>query len=1007
MKTINEPLDQSMSARRRSPMTLIYAVAIAVTFLAMSGKAGNILVNPGFETTVFTSSGWQQHSLETWSSGPASSVNGTEANGTPINIKLVRTANDGLWMQGTYGNGGATMPDESVSQTFACFPGNAYTADAWYSAYLFCTNRIGGDDAQLEPCYGFQPPYAPTQGGGSGLFTGTGPGAQQDGWVEVRFLDSVNNVLADYKSMIIDPAYLGVATISGCYSSNGLSYSGTLALVTNAIGNVYLAWADFPVTNQYDISLTLPQTDPDSQIVNGAVTNTLGAGQPMVAPAGSAKVEFSIHIYQSGNAGHAGAPFWDDATLNQVAGPSPSVITSTPNGLSFFTGATNFSFNVASASTGGAPLPTNSTSSIGIVVNGVNRTGSLQFSGPSTNLNASLQGLASNTVYTIKVSVTNSVGLVSAQTVTFDTFPTNPFVVSAEDYDYTNGQFFENPAPTAAPAANSYFGTGGTQGVDLGTYNGGPPPSTELVRNDGRAVMQIAADIQLPIYLAQSNANVVNVQIAYNNPGNWFNYTRNYPTGNYLVFLRYNNPTAGNIESLNVLTSGYGTPTQTTNNLGVFIGANTGAGYAWVPLTDAYGNEIIVNLPAGTNTLQLLSGNGAGAGGIANFVDFIFVPAGNSFPPIINNLSPNNLHPPNNANIFLTNIPSITYSVSSTFSTVATNNIHTLINGVDVSSSVSYSGNNTNWNASLPCPQNLLITLTINATDANGLSNSLTETFDTFTQNNLMIEAVDWDFNGGQFIDDPAPTAPLFAATNSYYNGGINGTNAAVYKIDYTGTYDGEALGGYRNLDNGFQCEVSADFKRDKFIANGSTDFDLGYYNGGQWANYTRTFPANKYNVYGRLAGGAGPFNNTTLKLVTAGRGTTNQTTQLLGSFADANAAGWQTWHWVPMRDTNGNLATVSLAGVQTLKATSGNNVNVNFFMFVPTVPLITASISGTNVLLTFISQPAHNYTVLSNSTLSGGTWAPLSAVIPGDGTVITVTDPLVGPRRFYRLQVQ
>ena len=366
--------------------------------LALSGQAGNILVNPGFETTVFTSSAWQQHSLETWSSGPASSVNGTEAGGAPINIKLVHTGNDGLWMQGTYGNGGATMPDESVSETFACFPGNAYTADAWYSAYLFCTNHIGGDDGQLEPCYGFQPPYAPTQGGGSGLFTGSGAAAQQDGWVEVRFLDSGNKVLADYKSTIVDPAYLGAATDFGCFSSNGLSYTGTLPLVTNALGNVYLAWGDVPVTNQYDITKPPADGDPDTEIASGAVTNTLGAGQNLVAPAGAAKVEFSIHLFQSGNVNNNGAPFWDDATLNQVAGPSPSVITPTPDGLSFFTGASNFTFNVTSASTGGAPLPTNPTSGVGIVVNGVNKTGSLQFSGPSTNLNASLHGLASNSV---------------------------------------------------------------------------------------------------------------------------------------------------------------------------------------------------------------------------------------------------------------------------------------------------------------------------------------------------------------------------------------------------------------------------------------------------------------------------------------------------------------------------------------------------------------------------------------------------------------------------------
>jgi len=273
---------------------------------------------------------------------------------------------------------------------------------------------------------------------------------------------------------------------------------------------------------------------------------------------------------------------------------------------------------------------------------------------------------------------------------------------------------------------------------------------------------------------------------------------------------------------------------------------------------------------------------------------------------------------------------------------------------------------------------------------------------------------VDWDFNGGQFIDNPVPSAPVFLATNSYYAGGPDLTNASVFNVDYDGTYDGEALGGYRNNDNGFQCELSSDFVRQKFIDNGSDDFDLGFFNGGQYANYTRTFATNSYNVYGRMAGGNGPFNNTKLSLVTAGRGTTNQTTQTLGTFADANAAGWQTWHWVPMRDTNGNLATVSLGGVQTTRITSGNNLNVNFLMFVPTVVSVssslTATVSGSTISLKFPTVSGHNYTVQFNSTLTGGTWQTLGTPnLPGDGTTKTVTDTVSHAitSRFYRLQIQ
>ena len=961
-------INRSLSER---PIPMALVSALIMMLLALCAKAGNVLVNPGFEASpIFAAGSWSQHASETWSMG----------NSTGTSAPLLHSGADSLWMQGLYENGQAGPQTSYAAQDLTCIPGNTYTADAWYSAWVYNSNPTGIGGSSADNCT---------------LFGADGSG-NEDGWIEVLFYNSANVLLADYKSMIVTPAYVGTAS--------GATYNGTLPVVTNALGNIYLAWEDFQVTNQYDVTTVTPNTDP---AVAGGITNTLAPGQYITAPPGAVKLEFRISLFQA--AYESGAPFWDDATLNQVGGPSPSTIGNlSPDGTKFFNAAsTNFTFNVTSASAGGAALPTNPTNGLGIVVNGQNETGDLQFSGPSTNLSVTLPGLTSNSLYTIIVSATNSVGLVASKTVTFDTFPTNVFIVSAEDYDYTNGLFFENPTPTAAPAPNSYYGLAGTLGVDISTYGGTgtlPGGAGQLVRSDNNVAMQKADDVQLPQYLAANNPNVYNVQIAYNNPGNWENYTRDYPTGDYLVYLRYNDNTPGNYESLNLLTSGYETPNQTVTNLGEFVSAGIGANYAWVPLTDTFGNKIIVNLGTGRNTLQLLSG------GIANFVDFILVPAGTGFPPVINNLNPDNVNPPVNANIFL-NVTNITYSVSSAFSTVATNNIHTLVNGADISSSATYSGNNTNWSVSVPCPQNQLITLVINAKDANGLSNSVTETFDTFSQNNLMIEGVDWDFNGGQFIDNPVPTAPVLTATNSYYDGGIDMTNASVFNVDYDGTYDGEALGGYRDLDNGFQCEVNSDFVRQKFIDNGSTDYDLGYYNPGQWANYTRTFPTNEYNVYGRLAGGAGPFNNTTLAVVTSGRGTTTQTTRLLGSFADANAAGWQVWHWVPMRDTNGNLATVSLGGVQTVKATSGNNLNVNYFMFVPTATSLsvnlTVSRSGASILLQFPTLAGHNYTVLYNNAVIGGSWQSLSAAVPGDGTVKTVTDTLTASRRFYKLQIQ
>ena len=70
-------------------------------------------------------------------------------------------------------------------------------------------------------------------------------------------------------------------------------------------------------------------------------------------------------------------------------------------------------------------------------------------------------------------------------------------------------------------------------------------------------------------------SGVYNVTIAYNNAGNWFNYTRNpYPTGGYYqIYARmsYGNGPNGGSETLQLLTSGAGTTNFATTNLGYFV----------------------------------------------------------------------------------------------------------------------------------------------------------------------------------------------------------------------------------------------------------------------------------------------------------------------------------------------------------------------------------------------------------------------------------------------------
>jgi hypothetical protein len=190
----------------------------------------------------------------------------------------------------------------------------------------------------------------------------------------------------------------------------------------------------------------------------------------------------------------------------------------------------------------------------------------------------------------------------------------------------------------------------------------------------------------------------------------------------------------------------------------------------------------------------------------------------------------------------------------------------------------------------------------------------------------------------------------------------------------------------------------------------------VGWWTPGAWLNYSRTFPSNQYYIYGRLASGT-PYSGATMSLVTSGQGTMNQSSNVLGTFSDANANGFQSWHWVPLLGTNGQVAVVTLNGTNTLKVTAPpgpatGSLNANFYIFVPNTAVapfsISASVNAGTVSIKFPTQTGHTYSVLWSSSLSPASWLTLSSGIAGDGTVKTVTDNTSsGARRFYKVLAQ
>ncbi len=293
------------------------------------------------------------------------------------------------------------------------------------------------------------------------------------------------------------------------------------------------------------------------------------------------------------------------------------------------------------------------------------------------------------------------------------------------------------------------------------------------------------------------------------------------------------------------------------------------------------------------------------------------------------------------------------------------------------------------------CPvlqPNAIHTSVILVTNANSVGISRTNRFDTFDPGNYMVEAEDFDYGSGLFIDNPAPGQGVPA-------GYLAADGLPGIDFNHT-TADGEQF-GYRAAPN-IPTERTSDYLRQKFVDAGANDYNLGWFGDGDWGNYTHTYPAGNYIVYGRFAGNGGY--SMYLEKVVSGAGTTNQVTQRLGRWG-AVGRGWQTYDWVPLTDEGLAAPTiVSLGGVSTLRILTTGNCNPNYFMLVPVTGInVSVARSGGDVAISFPTQNGGNYRVFYKANLATDVWTLLTSVV-GDGTVKTVTQPATASPRFYRV---
>jgi hypothetical protein len=301
--------------------------------------------------------------------------------------------------------------------------------------------------------------------------------------------------------------------------------------------------------------------------------------------------------------------------------------------------------------------------------------------------------------------------------------------------------------------------------------------------------------------------------------------------------------------------------------------------------------------------------------------------------PIISDLSPAS------SSIFLPSSTTLSFKVTDD-KPLSNTNIVLKLNGTSVTNGLSITGTGNSRTVSYSGLTNdITYTADIQVTDSEGLSSQATSYFDTFTTNNFIVEVEDYNFGGGQFIDDPEPIAE---------NGGPQPTGyanqAGLAGIDFSDTRTDFKDVPYRPDDN-VRMQHTLDFPRDKFVQAGGAaafvyDYDVSDISAGEWLNYTRNFEAGSYQVYLREALRNAPQAQSALEEVTSDPSQPDQTTAPLGTFL-AQGSGFQ-FRNVPLTDALGNPVVLNLSGETTLRLSqvtgepSDGAIYQNYLIFVP-----------------------------------------------------------------------
>jgi hypothetical protein len=286
-------------------------------------------------------------------------------------------------------------------------------------------------------------------------------------------------------------------------------------------------------------------------------------------------------------------------------------------------------------------------SGISLFLNGETVTSGVTITGAGTTKTVTFAGLAANQNYSARLIATDSDGASITNSLHFDTFAPELFVIESEDFNFGGGQYISDPVPMpegSGPHPNAYVNQTGIPGIDYSDTR--TTLSSVPYRFEDFARMRQTLDFPRAKFIAAGGtpAGVFDYDVGDIAAGEWLNYTRDFAPGNYLVFLReaVNNGTAITT-TLEEVTSDPTLEEQTTRVLGSFF-VDVGAGFQFRnhPLQDGVGQPVVLNL-SGRQTLRVRQTTGSPADGSIFQNYLVFIPtAGVSQRATVSALSPPN-----------------------------------------------------------------------------------------------------------------------------------------------------------------------------------------------------------------------------------------------------------------------------------------------------------------------------------------------------------------------------